>query len=231
VQAFLPGVESEPGAFSLVGMGAMVSATTHAPLTAMLIIFEMTGSYHIMLPLMFTTIIALVTSRALSRDSIYTLKLTRRGVRVFHGRDVSVLERHPVSRIMRTEFGSVREDTTLGEIARLLQRGSLHDFPVVDANGRFVGMVWFEDVREVMLEGDVYDLLIARDVMGDPPPKMASHHSLAEALLSFSGSEADALPVFDALEPDRIVGVVSRSDLMRFYERVLLLREHVEPRT
>jgi CIC family chloride channel protein len=225
-QAWLPGTVSPPGAFALVGMGALVAATTHAPLTAMLIIFEITGSYHIMLPLMFSTILAVIVARSLEVESIYSLKLARQGIRLHHGRDLSVLEKIPMSQIMRADYDFVREHTPLGEMVGLIQHGSLHDFPVIDHDGRFLGMIWFHDIREVMLENDMYALLIAEDVLGDPPPKLLPRDSLAEALMQFSVNDADALPVFRSLSEDRLAGVITRADLMRCYERELLLREH-----
>jgi CIC family chloride channel protein len=224
-QSYLPGVVSPPGVFALVGMGAFVAGTTHAPLTATLIIFEMTGSYHIILPLMFTTILAVVVARSIERESIYSLKLARQGVRLHHGRDLSVLEQIPVSKIMRTDYDFVREHTPLGEMVSLIQHGSIHDFPVLDHSGRFMGMIWFRDIREVMLENDMYALLIAEDVLGDPPPQLLPSSSLAEVLIQFTTHDADALPVFRAPSDTHLVGLITRADLMRCYEQELMLRE------
>jgi CIC family chloride channel protein len=225
---YLPGVASPAGAFALVGMGAMVSATTHAPLTAMLIIFEMTGSYHIILPLMFATIIALITARALETESIYSLKLARKGIRLFHGQDLSVLERVPVSRIMQEEFNFVRADTSLGEIVSMIQRSDYRDYPVLDGDSVIQGMVWFHDVREVMLENSMYPLLIASDIQGEIPTTVHVDSSLADALLCFSEVDAESLPVVLKNDETRIAGVITRTELMRFYERVLLIRERTE---
>jgi len=227
-QDYLPGTASPPGAYALVGMGAMVSATAHSPLTAMLIIFEMTESYHIMLPLMLATIVALVVARGIGGDSVYTLRLTKRGIRIFRGRDLSVLEQLPVSSIMKEEFDYVREHTTFGEITGMIGRGTLHDFPVLTGDQTFLGMIWFSDIREVMLENEMHALLIAEDVLGDPPPVLQAHHSLADALRHFSSSDADTLPVFAGPQPERLAGVITRADLMRNYERMLLLRERAE---
>ena len=226
--AYLPGTSSPAGAFALVGMGAMVSATTHAPLTAMIIIFEMTGSYHIILPLMFATIVALITARSLETESIYTLKLARKGIKLFHGQDLSALERVPVSRIMREEYHFVREDTSLGEIVSMIQKSDYRDFPVVSEDGVVLGMVWFHDIREIMLENSMYPLLIAGDIRSAPPTPLHGDHSLADALLRFSEVDADSLPVVEQADETRIAGVITRQDLMRFYERVLLIRERTE---
>ena len=222
---WLPGVASPPGAFALVGMGAMVAATTHAPLSAMLIIFEMTGSYHMIVPLMITTILAMVVARSIERESSYTLKLKRRGLNIHRGRDLSVLERIPVSRIVRQDYDFIREHTPMGEIANLIQHGSHHDFPVLDREKNYLGMIWFHDVREVMLENEMYPLLIAEDVLGDPPAALYAYNSLADALLHFTTADADTLPVFASVSDRQLAGVITRSDLMRCYERELLLRE------
>lgn len=80
VHTLFPMVTASPGAYSIVGMGAVVSATTHGPLAAILILFEMTGDYKIILPLMFSCIVGTIASSQLLRDSIYTLKLARRGI-------------------------------------------------------------------------------------------------------------------------------------------------------
>jgi CIC family chloride channel protein len=228
---FLPGVESPPGAFAVVGMGAVVAATTHAPLTAMLIIFEMTESYHIILPLMFASILAVVVARSLERESTYTLKLTRRGLRLHHGRDLSVLDKVPVSRIVSIDYEFVREHTSLGEIVDLISHSRVHDYPVLDGEGRFLGMIWFHDIREVMMEEDMAVLLIAEDVLGDPPPKLYADSTLSEALMHFSTADADTLPVFSRHADGEITGVITRSDLMRSYERELLLREREAARS
>ena len=82
--------------------------------------------------------------------------------------------------------------------------------------------------REVMLEGDMYVWLIAEDVLGDPPAVLHPQSSLAEALLQFTTSDADTLPVFQPLSQARLAGVITRSDLMRCYERELLLRERAD---
>ncbi|MDP6775729.1 MAG: CBS domain-containing protein [Candidatus Latescibacteria bacterium] len=118
----------------------------------------------------------------------------------------------------------------MGEIANLIQHGSLHDFPVLDRDRNYLGMIWFHDVREVMLENEMYPLLIAEDVMGDPPPALFSYSSLADALLHFTTADADTLPVFASVSDRHLAGVITRSDLMRCYERELLLREQPSDR-
>ncbi len=220
----MPGLISPPGAYAVVGMSAFVAATTHAPLTSSLIIVEMTGNYRLILPLMFATVLAVVMARVIERESIYSLKLRRRGLNIHQGRDLSVLEKLPVSRIVRADFDFIREYTPLREIVDLIGRSNLHDFPLMDDKGGFKGMIWFHDIREVMLEYDMHALLIAEDVMGKPPPTLESSRSLADALVQFSKTDADTLPVFRSDSREVLEGIITRSDLLRSYERELLIR-------
>ncbi len=227
-ETWLPGVISPPGAYAVVGMSAFVAATTHAPLTSSLIIVEMTGNYRLILPLLFTTVLAVVMARVIESESIYSLKLRRRGLNIHQGRDLSVLEKLPVSRIVRTDFDFIGEHTPLREIVDLIGRSNLHDFPLMDNRGRFKGMIWFHDIREVMLQNDMHALLIAEDVMGDPPPTLEPSSSLADALVQFSKTDADTLPVFCSRSSDELEGIITRSDLLRSYERELLIRGRAE---
>ena len=223
-ETWLPGVVSPSGAYAVVGMSAFVAATTHAPLTSSLIIVEMTGNYRLILPLMFTTVLAVAMARVIERESIYSLKLRRRGLNIHQGRDLSVLEKLPVSRVVRPDFDFIREHTPLREIVDLIGRSNLNDFPVMDDKGGFKGMIWFHDIREVMLEYDMHALLIAEDVMGKPPAALELSSSLADALVQFSNTDADTLPVFRTGSPVELEGIITRSDLLRSYERELLIR-------
>ena len=114
------------------------------------------------------------------------------------------------------------------EIVDLIGRSNLHDFPLMDNRGGFKGMIWFHDIREVMLQNDMHALLIAEDVMGDPPPTLERSSSLADALVQFSKTDADTLPVFCSRSSDELEGIITRSDLLRSYERELLIRGRAE---
>lgn len=219
VHAVVPSVASQPGAYAVVGMGAMVAGTTHAPLTAMLILFEMTDDYHIILPLMLATVLSTVVAKALYRDSIYTLKLSRRGLRVAQGLDVSLLESIHVNEVMQPKYDFVKMQTPLGDIVSLLQHSELTDFPVVDDAGELRGVVSFQDIRAVMGDADVYPLLIAADTVNGDTPSVAVSATLSEAMASFAGGDVDNLPV---VSPDRkLVGVLTRSSLMdRYYKEL-----------
>ena len=100
---FFPEISAPPGAYALVGMAAFFSGAAHAPVTAILIMFEMTGDYQIILPLMFATVISTIIAHAISPESIYTLKLTRRGIHLQEGKDLDVMQSINVGEAMTTD--------------------------------------------------------------------------------------------------------------------------------
>lgn len=219
VHALLPDLTAQPGAYALVGMGAVVAGATHAPLTAMLILFEMTDSYLIILPLMLATVVSTLVAKRIYVESIYTLKLSRRGLHLNKGVDVSVLDSIHVREVMETSYDFLKSKTSLGEMVALLKLRGLTDFPVVDDEGNLKGVVSFQDIREVITEADLYPVLIAEDAIGEEVPAVGVDASLTEALATFSRYDVHNLPVVNGAQNQKLVGVITRSDLMRHYHK------------
>ena len=122
VHGLFPEVTASHGAYSIVGMGAVVAGTTHGPLSAILILFEMTGNYRIILPLMIACILSSVAARQLFEDSIYTLKLARRGVNLRAGKEINVLSSIPVREAMNPDVETIPENLSLGKLAERISR-------------------------------------------------------------------------------------------------------------
>ncbi len=220
----LPGATSEVGAYALVGMGAVVAGTTHAPLTAMLILLELTDDYLIILPLILATVISTLVARHLEKESIYTLKLSRRGLRVAQGVDMSVLDSIQVQQAMSTSFDFVEKHTPLGQVATLLQHGESVDFPVVDKVGSLQGVISFQDIRSVMMDTDLYSLLIAADAMNSDSECVEADAPLSRALSVFATGDISSLPVVDDSESRTLVGVITRSNMMSYYHQEIQRR-------
>jgi CIC family chloride channel protein len=164
VHHLFPEVTASPGAYSIVGMGAVVSGTTHGPLSAILILFEMTGDYKIILPLMITCIMSSLASGQILTDSIYTLKLARRGVNIRAGKEVNVLRSIPVSEVMNPEVETILEKVTLGILAEKVSKSKYKSFPVVDQEGRLTGIVTHYDYREVVFDENLKDLVVVKEL-------------------------------------------------------------------
>ena len=151
VHGALPGMTAAGGAYALVGMGAVFAGAAHAPMTAIIILFEMTGDYRIIGPLLIATVVSSLLSEFISRKSIYTLKLIRRGVDVIGPRP-DLLDTIPVSEAMSREFEAIRPERPVAEILDSFVRGDASSMIVVDEEGRLVGIVSRSDVERAVLQ-------------------------------------------------------------------------------
>ena len=133
-----------PGAYGLVGMAAVFTGAARAPITAVIILFELTGDYRIILPLMLTVVISTLVSEGLSPVTIYTLKLRRRGIDLHAGRDVDVMRTTPVSAAMTTEVLTIGADATVTEAADRLEEVRGRSLLVLDSADRIDGIVTSE---------------------------------------------------------------------------------------
>jgi len=221
---FFPILTASPGAYALVGMGAVVAGTTHAPITAILILFEMTGDYRIILPVMVAVVFSTLVARRLCPDSIYSLKLRRRGVVLKYGRDVNVLAGAQVREVMNTELHAIPESARLPEILRIVSSSSDDHFPVVDARGDFIGTIGYQDLRQLLTGQVVSELIIARDLAHLDIPRLQPQESLESALTKFGPQGFEALPVVDEVREGRLVGILRRDSVTAFYNRRLFER-------
>ena len=217
-----PDITATAGAFSIVGMGAVVSATTHGPLSAILILFEMTGDYKIILPLMLACIIATVTSRQLLRDSIYTLKLARRGVNLKEGKEVNVLRSMFVKDVMNANVETMQEALPLKKMAVQISKSKFNSFPVLNTQNQLIGILSFNDYCEAIFNDDLKDLVVARDLATTDLVTVSLDDNLYTALEKISSKDFAVLPVVAAEDPTKLEGVVSRRDIIGAYNKAVL---------
>lgn len=187
-------------------------------------LFELTDDYQIILPLMLAVWISTLVSRQIDSESIYTRTLSRRGLNITQGVDMTMLDSIRVRDAMSTSADFVRLETPLGEIVSLLQKSDLTDFPVVDEAYRVHGIVSFRDIRGVIMENDLYRLLIAANVIESELPTINQNAPLSEALAMFAESDIYNLPVVQSLTNPVLQGVFTRSQLVRSYHQELVRR-------
>jgi chloride channel protein, CIC family len=225
VNALFPSITANPGAYAIVGMGAVVAGTTHAPIQAFLILFELTQDYRIIPPLMICCVIATFVSRGLKRESIYTLKLLRRGIDIEAGRDVNVLKSMVVHDFMTWHPETVQESTSLRDLIRILPFSQHTSFPVVDNGGNLVGMLSLRDFREAIFEESLLDVVIARDIATIPAISVTTEDNLAKALRLVHDNAVERLPVvLNGESRQKVVGILSQRDIMSAYNRALEAR-------
>jgi CIC family chloride channel protein len=223
VHYLLPSVTAGAGAYATVGMGAVVSATTHAPLTAMIIIFEMTGNYKIIPPLMASCVIATVLSTRLKANSIYTEKLMRRGVDLFEPLEFNVLRKLPVSQVMDRKPMVISEGTPFHDLVHLVVNSPRSEFFVVRDGNQYVGTISVHQMRKVLLDGDWLDsLIVARDIADSTYPVLLPEDNLDLVMKLFSQEHIEELAV---ITDSKVVGSVRKSDVLEEYHRELMKRD------
>ncbi len=222
VHTLFPEIAAFPGAYSIVGMGAVVSATTHGPLTAILMLFEMTGNYRIILPLMVTCIVSSLAARQLYRESIYTLKLSRRGVDIWAGREVNILKSIRVKDVMNPNVETIPEFLSLEKLAGKISQSKYNTFPVVNNQGKMTGILSFMDYSDVMMDENIKDLVIAQDLATTEVVTVSLDDNLFEALEKITFKDFSILPVVSPDDPSELVGVLTRRDIIGAYDKAVI---------
>lgn len=219
---FLPQLTASPGAYALVAMGGVVAGTTHAPITAILILFELTSQYSIILPLMITCIVATITASTLKRGSIYTIKLMRRGVNIETGREVSTLQRLLVKDSMRTELHTIAESLPLQEIIETFKHQNASYLHVVNTQQKLSGIISFRDIRSVLNEEGLQLLVIAKDLCTRNLITVSPDDSLQTALEKMTSKGINQLPV---VSNGKLLGTLPESEITAAYTREMVKRE------
>ena len=220
---------AHPGAYALVGMAALVAGTTHAPLTAMLIIFEMTNDYKIILPLMISCVIATMLASKLEKESIYTLKLARQGLDWLRGRDINVLRPLKVANVMRKEMAVISVSTSLSNLIELFYDNRHSQFFVEDQNHILVGRIDSYELKQYLHEGEVLSpIVIAHDLMRPNVVKILEGDSLDDIMRIFGHYAVEELPVVDSRNGGQIIGVVFYKDVINAYNQQLIKQDIVQ---
>jgi CIC family chloride channel protein len=228
--ALFPAITAPAGAYALVGMAAVFSGAAHAPVTAILILFEMTGDYHIILPLMLTTVMSTLVSRILSQESIYTLKLTRRGVHLQQGKDIDVMQSIVVRDAMSTDVDTVPLSMSLQELAEELARTHHHGFPVVDKEGLLAGVVSIQDLERAKMAGSIEEKTVGDIATRQGLLVAHPYEPMWKALRRLGRRGVGRLPVVEEEGSRRLVGVVRRADIVRAYDQAMAARAHHQHR-
>jgi len=224
VHWLLPHVTASPGAYSIVGMAGVLSGTIHGPLSAILILFEMTDNYRIILPLMIACIISFIASSQIHKESIFTLKLVRKGINIKAGKEINVLKSLLVKEAMNPAPETVYEGISLTDLAHHLSESKYHSFPVVDSSGNLTGILSYFDYHEVLHNQQLGPLVVAKDIATSKVITVQPDDSLYTALQKISAKDFSILPVVSRENPDRLLGIVTRRDIIGAYNSAVIKR-------
>ena len=217
------------GGYALCAMGGVVAGTTHAPITAILIIFEITDNYTIILPLMTVCIISTVLSQRLSHESIYTTKLLRRGLNIFKRQPIDLLKAHTVGEAMMNDYEAVYANASAKGVLKHMIHAETTQFYVLNEDGAYQGLIRIEDVRRLMIDHTgLEDVLLADDLAVEDIPVCYEDDNLSQCLTKFERSGLSELPVVQHGPLQMIQGVIRYRDVLARYNAELVKHESSE---
>ncbi len=221
-QVLFPDMQVTSGAYAMVGMAAVFAGAARAPITGIIILFEMTRDYRIILPLMFATVISTVLAQFFESESIYTLKLKRRGIDMHAKKDTNLMHEILVKEAMTPadKLPTVKPAMLLPELAHLFQQTSHHGFMVLDDCNEVFGIVTLADLERALEKGKAE--VRVRDICTRNLVTVFPDETLDDALRHFGELDVGRLPVVDSREPRRLLGVLRRGDIVHAYSRLLV---------
>ncbi len=215
-----PSLVAPSGAYALVGMAAVFAGAARAPITAIIILFEMTRAYPIILPLMLAVVVSTLLAYSLSRDGIYTIKLKRKGIAIEQREGMSLLERVTVREVMTKNFPTVPPEMPIPDLLKLFSKSRHHGFPVVAKDNRLRGIVTLGDLEARIGRKEKESLRVA-DIATTNVITAYPEDSLHSVIQRLGDSEVGRIPVVDSRDPSQFVGVLRRYDIIKAYMKAL----------
>lgn len=216
-----PGFVAPAGAYALVGMAALVSATTHAPITAILIIFEMTTEYSVILPLMVSSIIAMVITTKLMDGNIYTIKLLRRGVDIHGGKDRNILNKLTVKKLKHQLVEIIHKEAVLTDLLEKMSKSDQNIYYVHDDDDKLCGIITLGMVKRYMNRyEDLPPETRVKDLYRRHYPRVKDDTPIQEILKMMLDHDLMSIPVVN--DEGQLTGQVHRSDILREYQELLM---------
>ncbi len=220
----LMGIHPLPEAnFVLVGMAGLMAGVMQAPLTAIFLIAEITGGYTLLMPLIITSAVSFATIRFYESYSIYTKRIAKQGDLLTHDSDQAVLTLLKTDELIENDFSSIGLNQTLGDLVKVIAHSHRNIFPVLNAEGQMQGIVYLDDVREVMFDKDQYGIKIY-SLMKSVPEFVYCKEKMESVMNKFEFSGAWNLPVVD--ETGKYLGFVSKSKIFSAYREQLQQVSH-----
>jgi len=204
--------------FSLVGMAGVMAGVMHAPLTAIFLIAEVTGGYTLFIPLIVTATISYVTILAFEKQSIYTLRLAQRGELMTHHKDKTVLSMLTVEKVLEDDFKKVKAEGNLGGLVKAISKSKRNVFPVVNEEKELVGVIYLDDIRDIIFNTELYDKVKIEELVQPPSAVIDLKEKMEQVVEIFEETGAWNLPV---TEDGKYRGFISRSKIFSPYRKLL----------
>ena len=219
----LPGMTADPGAYAAVGIGAFLAATTHSPLTAIFLLFEMTGNYLIIVPIMLSSIIGTAVATRLYSDSIDTVDFSREGIDIHEGRETAIMKSILVGKAITEEVDFISESANVNQLLEIFRiaKGSFY-FPVIDDTGRMCGVISMQDVKGILHDKELrlsntVGNICTRDVIALTPDD-----TLYTAMMLFDVKGIEEIPVVESPDDKWVLGMLKRRDVIAAYNHEVI---------
>lgn len=221
IAAANPDLTSSPGLYAIVGMGAVAAPVLGAPISTVLMMFELLGDFSLTIAAMITVAVSSIVTHQMLGASFFSLQLSRRGVSLKGGRARQILLSLKVRQIMEQDFQTVTDSTSIAELRHLMKTAPHDHFFVVNAKQHYVGKLGFADIRDIAFDVDIDPLVNCGDAARLVAPITGSD-DLEQALLLIESTGQSYLPVIDNQEKQKIIGILHYNQVLREYNRALL---------
>lgn len=227
VHDLFPTVTAEHGAYALVGMGGVLAGMTHAPLTAIMMIFEQTNNYQIVLPLMFVCIISHFTTRIFKAQSFEEQSLQRRGVILPRGPEASVMHSLRVSDVMHDDVEFVKANDAFPTVVERFVNSRYNNLYVVDDAQHFLGAIPLFSLKEMLSQSESLKSVVAVDLLVENFDVVTPDQQLADTMEIFWHQNSERLPVVSDTKSRRLIGWISKRDLIGIYREEILQKDRL----
>jgi CIC family chloride channel protein len=221
-----PMVVTQPTAFVLVGMGGFFAGVAKVPIASLIMVCEMAGSYGLLAPLMLVSVVAFLLS---GKFSLYENQVNARIDSPAHRGDfvLDVLENLTVkdALIPDKHVITIPESMSLKEILNLVTNTTQSYFPVINYRGGMTGVISMDDIRRILLDDQMYDLVIAGDMAVTDIIIVKADENLNEVMRKFTIKNLDALPVVSEDDPHRLISMITRREVLSAYNKELQKRK------
>ena len=220
-----PGLGIQPGSYALVAMGAFLAAATHSPMTSIFLLFEITGNYEVIIPIMFASVLGVMVARRLCYDSLDSMELSRQGIYLHKGAEAHVLNSIQVRSVMVEDFETLPETMSFAEFMEFFPSSKTQYYPVMDGDNKMTGVVSFQDIREIMLEDGLEHLVVMKELAETDLIKLFPHDTLTTAIKKFGIKDIETIPVVDPEDHQKIIGILKRKDVIDTYNKAVLMSD------
>lgn len=217
-----PVISETYGAYALVACGALLAASIQAPMSTILMIFEMTGDFHIMVPLMAACVVAALVKRAFGVESVITESLEAKGIETGWGLERSWMRAVPVTRIPWRSIPSVHENAPLEELKQAYVSSGNGCVQVVNDTGDMVGIVTFDDMKEHLLDAAQDQTSMASDIANKQVRTISESDSLLDAVRVLDRESFEQMPVVARDNPRKVLGILSRNAVFSTYHKLIV---------